>query len=183
MKRKEEHHSCQIRELQKSAKMEAMDRTRLDSRAKVWKVKSPILLKGLIFVLACSVHFVHRRFLANFHRIARIVRGQNEQSMRVKRSDPKKSANRKPAQIGTCCEWVLPWGVSCKGLRLWVGCLLCGAHTREAPRVVEVQNVCRFVLVPSKGIFWGHPVGCKFGWGWSSLNIFGLTIDLHDVCL
>ena len=54
-------------------------------------IKSSNLFEGLIFSLACSVHLVRRRFwafsLQNPREVAQIVRAQNEQSMRVKRSD------------------------------------------------------------------------------------------------
>ena len=43
-----------------------------------------------LFFLACSVHFVCRRLWAISTESAQIVQGQNEQSMRVKRSDPQK---------------------------------------------------------------------------------------------
>ena len=66
-------------------------------KQKFWRISSSNLFEGLIFLLACSVHFVRRRFWAistEFHReVARIVGGQHVQSMRVKRSDPQKDQN------------------------------------------------------------------------------------------
>ena len=53
------------------------------------RCKSSNLFEDLIFWLACSVHFVRRRLWAISAEF-QIVCGQNEQSMRVKRSDPQK---------------------------------------------------------------------------------------------